>query len=771
MSNTPPSGTARTGTSPSGAPPEEGRSERHPLTERVAGWSARHAKKTILGWFLLVVVCVVAGGAAGSGAKTSDAGESGRGQRIMREQDKKDVNFRENILIEDKHRAQPLQGNAKLEAVAKDVAAQLRADSGVVKDVAAPGDSPEAAKQLISKDGKSGLVTAVIPGPAGPDADKRLFALEDKVEELQKQHPDARVAMAGELSLDVAISDAADKDLGQAEMLSLPVTLVILLVVFGALVAASVPVLLAVSAVAAALGVVSVIGTVIPANSTVSSVVLLIGMAVGVDYSLFYLRREREERAAGKLPKEALRISARTSGHAVIVSGLTVMLSMCGLLIVGVDVFNGMAMGTIVVVGLAVLGSVTVLPAMLALLGRRVDALRLPFLGRRRTQATESRSWAATARAVVRRPLLLGGVALLALGALSVPALHLKLSEPGSLNSLPRSIDTVDAGIRLQQAFPGGASPAQVVVWGEGATTGEADKVVEVLRQKAAESDLLGEPITAQKVDKVLSISVPLAGKGTDAKSTQALHSLRRDVLPQAFEGTEGLHYATTGEVAGKQDLADVLEQRQLWVIGFVLLLALVTLILAFRAPLVAVVSVILNLLSIGAAYGVVVLGFQDGHLAGLLNFQSSGGVVNWLPLFMFAILFGLSMDYHVFILSRIRERWRNGEDARTAVVRGVAGSAGVITSAAAVMIAVFALFATLSAVEFKMLGVGMAAAILIDATLVRGVLLPAALTLLGERAWGKRPAAAAPSPDASSGAPSPSGAESGDSLTLTRKH
>ncbi|QPL92681.1 MMPL family transporter [Streptomyces clavuligerus] len=765
MSSAPPAGHSPSGAAPQEPSPAEGSTVRTTLVERIAGWSARNARKAIAGWFLLVVVCVVAGSSVGSGAKTSDPGEAGQGQRILREQDRKATNFRENILIEDRTRTEKFRGNAELEAVAADVAKRLRAREDIVKEVAAPGDGAAAARQLISADGRSGLVTATIEGPAGPAADKRLFALQDAVKELRKAHPDARIAMAGGLSLDIALGEAADKDLARAELLSLPLTLVILLVVFGALVAAGVPVLLAVTAVAAALGLVGVIGTVIPANSTVSSVVLLIGMAVGVDYSLFYLRREREERAAGRLPKEALRISARTSGHAVVVSGLTVMISMSGLLIVGADVFNGMAVGTIVVVGMAVLGSVTVLPAVLALLGRKVDALRLPLLGRRRTEATESRSWAAIARVVVRKPLLTGSLALLALGALAVPALSMKLSEPGSLSSLPRSIDVVDAGVRLQEAFPGGASPAQVVVWGEGATAGRADAAIEVLHRKAAESELIGEPIIAEKVDEVLSVQVPLAGKGTDATSVKALKELRQEVLPESFEGVGGLEYAVTGEVAGKQDLADLLAERQLWVIAFVLAMALVILVRVFRAPLVALVSVLLNLLSIGAAYGVVVLGFQDGHLSGLLDFQSSGGVVNWLPLFMFAILFGLSMDYHVFILSRIHERWQRGEDALTAVTRGVSGSAGVITSAAVVMIAVFALFSTLSLVEYKMLGVGMAVAVLIDATLVRGVLLPAALALLGDRAWGRRPerpaAQPAPQSDAVPPARTPSDAHS----------
>ncbi|MBD0843379.1 MMPL family transporter [Streptomyces sp. TRM68416] len=719
---------------------------RAPLTERVAGWSARNAKKSIAGWLLLVVLSVLAGSAAGSGAKTSDAGESGRAQRVIREE-RTVASYSENILVEAERRDSRFADDPRLQAAVKDVTEALRGSDGAAEKVLSPLDSPQAAAELVSEDGRSALVTFEIPGP-GPKADTRFAAVEKSVAEVRKAHADVRFALAGDLSLTAAVDQAADEDLAQAEALSLPVTLVILLVVFGALVAAAVPVLLAATAVLAATGLLAVAGTVVPANSTVSSVVLLVGMAVGVDYSLFYLRRDREERAAGRTPAEALRISARTSGHAVVVSGLTVMLSMAGLFLTGVDVFNGMAVGTIIVVGLAVLGSVTVLPATLALLGRRVDALRVPFLGRRRTTATKSTLWTATAAAVVRKPLLLGGAALLALGALAVPALDMKLSEPGRLDSLPRSIPEVDAGIRLQEAFPGGPDPAQIVIWGQGATDGKADAAVAAVREAAAGSKLLGEPVTVQAVGDVLSVKVPLAGKGTDATSVEALTELREEVLPRAFEGTEGLDYGVTGRTAGLHDFAEVLDERSVWVIGFVLAISLVLLVAAFRAPLVALASVLLNLLSIGAAYGVIVLAFQYGGLAGPLGFTSFGGVVNWLPLFMFVILFGLSMDYHVFILSRIRERRLRGENSKDAVVQGVGASAGVVTSAAVIMIAVFALFATLSGIEYKMLGVGMATAILLDATIVRGILLPAVLTLLGDRAWGRRRPDEGPSAD-----------------------
>ncbi|MBB5113266.1 RND superfamily putative drug exporter [Micromonospora echinospora] len=707
------------------------------MMERIVGWSSRNPKKVIVGWILLVAAAVLLGDVAGSGAKTTDAGEAGKAQSMIRAQ-KVTSSYTENVLIEAQNRDRPFLGTPDLENAARDLSGRLKALPGATTDIVTPLDDERTRAALVSTDGRSGLVSFTIPGP-GAEADKHFAEIKKELGAVQDAHPGVRFAMAGDISLTSAIDKAADDDLARAEQLSLPVTLIILILVFGALVAAAVPVFLAATAVFAGLGFLGLVGTVIPANSTVSSVVLLIGMAVGVDYSLFYLRREREERAAGKDASEALKISARTSGHAVVVSGITVILSLAGLFLAQVDTFNGMAIGTIIVVSLAVLGSVTVLPALLSLLGRKVDALRIPFLGRSRTTATSSRGWSAIAGAVSRHPIVFGGIALLALVGLALPAFGMKLSEPGQLDSLPRSIPAVDAGVRLQQAFPGGADPAQVVVWGAGATTGAAERAVAELRREAAASDLLGDQISASPVGDVLSIKVPLAGSGTDDTSVEALRTLREDVLPEAFANTPDLEYAVGGRTAGLHDFAEVLKARTAWVIGFVLVLAFVVLVIAFRALLVAAVSMVLNLLAIGAAIGIVVLGFQNGDFADLLGFSSFGGVVNWLPLFMFVILFGLSMDYHVFILSRVRERWARGESAREAVVRGVGSSAGVVTSAAVVMIAVFAMFATLSGIEYKMLGVGMAVAILIDATIVRGVLLPAALSLLGDRAWSLR--------------------------------
>ena len=472
-------------------------------------------------------------------------------------------------------------------------------------------------------------------------------------------------------------------------------------------------------------------------GSTTSSVVLLVGMAVGIDYSLFYLRREREERAAGADTYTAVRRAAATSGRAIVVSGLTVMISLAGLFLTGIDVFSGLAVGTIMVVGITVLGSLTALPAALSLLGSWVDRGRIPFLGRRRTAARPSRVWAALARRVVAKPVLFGGVAVLALAALAVPALSMRLADPG-FRDLPANVPVVQSLLATQRAFPGGPSPAEVVVTGDNLNGPAVRHAITALQGRAAAGTLLREPVTAALLDhdQVMVVSVPLAGGGTDATSNRALAQLRDQALPATLGRVGGIDYAVTGMTAGNHDFDGKLSATLPLVFVFVLGLAFLVLMVSFRSVFIPMMSIALNLLSIGAAYGVLTLVFQDGHLHGPLGFSPYGGIVPWMPLFMFVLLFGLSMDYHVFILSRIRELRLRGIPTREAITTGIGASAGVVTSAAVIMVAVFSIFATLSVIEFKMIGIGLATAILIDATVVRGVLMPAAMSLLGERNW-----------------------------------
>jgi RND superfamily putative drug exporter len=709
------------------------------IIERIAGWSARRPGLAILIWFGLVVASILLSAMVpGNDASNFDAGESGQAQRVMREQSTL-APIKENVLVQPLQKGgdQRLATDPDLRAAVDDLAGTLRGMPDKVGAVRSPFDEDGA--DLVSADGRSGLLTFEFSGAA--DLVKGNYnTVVQAIDDVKERYPGVRMVQTGDRSLSTAVDDHINSDLVQSHMLSLPVTLLILLIVFGSLVAAGIPLLLTITVVVTTFSLLTVVGKFLPVNSAASAMVLLIGIAVGVDYSLFYLRRHREERLAGRDIKESLRVTARTSGHVVVVSGLTVMVCLSGLLFTGLGVFQGLTMGTILVVGLAMIASVTVLPALLSVLGPRVDKLRIPWLGRGRTTAHESRIWARVANAVVRRPLVWGGSVVLILVFVALPTFSMHLQDPAATDSLPRSVPAVDAAVRTQEAFPGAPTPARVVLWNEAGGQVDSPELRAAIDDFRAEAgtmpELIGKPIGMVRVDEAVVLRVPLAGGGTDPTSNRALQTLRTTLLPSSFDQVDGVGYAVGGRTASPYDFAQQLASRTVFVFVFVLALAFLLLVWAFRSITIPIVSIVLNLLSIGAACGLVTWIFQYGNLSSLLGFTSYGGVVEWLPLFMFVMLFGLSMDYHIFILSRVKEHWLGGSDPRKAVIDGVAASAGVVTSAAVIMTAVFAVFITLTSIEYKMLGVGMASAIIIDATIVRGVLLPAAMALLGDRAW-----------------------------------
>jgi putative drug exporter of the RND superfamily len=717
-------------------------SARAPVVERMAGWSVRHRKTAVFGWLLLVVAAVVIGQKIGtSNVNNYDPGQAGQAERVLNRPVVQQPDS-ESVLVQGRSASQTYGNDPEIREAVRQVVAALRALPKAAADVQSPLSRPG----LVSAGpggGRSALVTFNVAGAPGHD-DQAVVPAMNAVAAVAAHHPGLKIEEAGDASLDRATGSITGQDFRKAEVTSIPVSLVLLLVVFGALIAAGIPLLLAGTAVISAISLLAIPSHWLPIDSTTSSIVLLVGMAVGIDYSLFYLRRTREERAAGHDTTEALRIAAGTSGRAIVVSGLTVMVALAGLFLTGIDVFSGVAVGTIVVVGVAVLGSLTFLPAILSMLGKWTERGRIPFLGRRRTMARESRFWGMLARAVVRRPLIWGGVAVAVLLALAAPVLSLNLEDAG-IHSLPSNVPVVRSLMDISQAFPGGPAPAEVVVTSSGgADLGgqQVEAAVAALHREAAASHgAIREPISTAMFgnNQVLIVSVPLAGSGTDATSNRALATLRTQALPDTFGQVPGISYAVAGLTAGNHDFDAQLAKTVPWVFAFVLGLAFLLLMRTFRSVYIPALSIVLNLLSVGAAYGLMVLIFQDGHLERLLGFTAYGGITTWLPLFMFVLLFGLSMDYQVFILSRIRELWLGGTPAKTAVSDGIARSAGVVTSAAVIMVAVFSIFATLSLIEFKIFGVAMALAVLIDATVVRGVLLPAGLALLGDRAFGSR--------------------------------
>ena len=421
----------------------------------------------------------------------------------------------------------------------------------------------------------------------------------------------------------------------------------------------------------------------------------------------------------------------------MLISGFTVMVAMAGMYFTGSQTFSSFASGTIIVVAVAMIGSITVLPALLSKLGDRVEKGRVPLLGRLRSRNGESRVWAAILDRVLARPKTSAAVATAVLVILAVPAFSLKTGVPGT-DSLPRDLAVMQTFDRIEAAFPGGPLPAVVAIKADDVTSGPVAAAITELRRDALASGQVREPIQLDvSPDKqVARLALPIVGDGSDARSENALTVLRDELIPQTIGRTNGAEAFVTGQTAQSRDFNDLMKGNAPIVFAFVLTMAFLLLLVTFRSIVIPIKAIVLNLLSVGAAYGVLVFLFQQGHGEQLLGFESTGAITSWLPLFLFVILFGLSMDYHVFILSRIREAFDGGMSTEDAVAHGIKSTAGVVTSAAIVMVAVFSIFATLTAVEFKQMGVGLAAAILIDATIIRGVLLPATMKLLGDWNW-----------------------------------
>jgi RND superfamily putative drug exporter len=698
---------------------------------RAGRWSATHRKIAIFGWLAFVAITIVGGGAAGLNTfvwQQNGPGESGRADKAIFDHFPRHAE--ETVLVQS---TKTTTSDPAFRAAVADVQQRLASTANVehVKSPFAPGNAGQ-----ISSDRHSALVSFQLSGEFDV-VEQRVDAPLRTVAAVAADHPGIRIEQFGDASASKALTKVFEEDFQKAETLSLPITLLILVIAFGSLVAAGLPLLLALSAVGATIGLVSVVSLAAPVDQSITSVILLIGLAVGVDYCLFYLRREREERAAGRSAEAALAAAAATSGRAVLISGFTVMVAMAGMYFTGSSTFSSFATGTIIVVAIAMIGSLTVLPALLSKLGDRVDKARVPLLHRLRSKSGEPRIWGAILDRVLARPKLSAGLALAVLLVLAFPAFSLKTGVPGT-DSLPRDLPVMQTFDRIQAAFPGGPVPAVVAVQANDVTSPAVSAAIAKLRSDALAGGQVRQPVQVDvSPDKhVARIALPLAGNGSDARSDQALTSLRDDLIPATLGQVDGVRAAVSGQTAQSRDFNDLMKGHAPIVFAFVLTMAFILLLVTFRSLVIPIKAILLNLLSVGAAYGVLVWIFQEGHGEKLLGFQSTGAITSWLPLFLFVILFGLSMDYHVFILSRIREAFDGGMRTEDAVSHGIKSTAGVVTSAAFVMVAVFAVFATLRAVEFKQMGVGLAVAVLLDATLVRAVLLPATMKLLGDWNW-----------------------------------
>jgi len=664
------------------------------IAARMGRWSASHRKLAIFGWLAFVLSAVVIGTAMGQktlNQQNNDVGQAGRADQILKQAGFTQTGPLTEFVVIQSHNL--TIHDPAFQAVVRNVMGAVSPYSSQFHNLRSPLES--ANRGQVTHDGHTALVEWDMNGGTLKAAEKRIDPLTSAVASVAKAHPRFYVGEAGAASSDKAITKMFNQQIGQAGTRSVPLTLLILVLVFGSLLAAFVPLMLALQSVIATIGLVAIVSHLTPMDQSVGAVVMLVGLAVGVDYSLFYLKREREERAAGRSEGAALQAAAATSGRSVLISGATVMIAMAGMLFSGDKTFESFSIATMIVVAVAMIGSLTVLPAVLSKLGDRVEKGRIPLIGRLRRQSGENRVWSALLTPVLKHPAVAAVISAGLLAVLAVPTLQIHTAQAGP-QALPRSAPTVETLDRIQAAFPGQASPAIVAV--KTSTTAPAFHTAVV--------------------------------------QLQALLTLRNQLLPATFGHVPGATYAVTGGTAGSYDWNQMMKSSIPIVFGFVLTFAFLLLLLSFRSIVIAATAVVLNLLSVAAAYGVVVAVFQWGWGQHALGFKSYGGVAPWLPLFMFVLLFGLSMDYHVFILSRIREARDRGMSTQDAIAHGIKTTAGTVTSAALVMVGAFLVFATLPIVDMKEMGVGLAAAVLIDATIVRAVLLPAVMKLLGDRNW-----------------------------------
>jgi RND superfamily putative drug exporter len=717
------------------APPERPAPDpQHPLNfaHRVGRWSAHHWKTAVFGWLAFVVASVVIGGAVGTTyleASDANVGEARRADKIVEAGfPGKADEMGEIVLIQ--HPTLTADSPA-FEAVIERTTTTLD-QFPKVRKLNSPLDTGHA--DLISDDRHSAMITFAPKGDYD-EAVTYIQTIEAAVDKVATANPGFYVDEIGSVSTERELNEVFGRMLAKTGLIAIPIALVILLFVFGSVVAALIPLTLSLTAVFATMSLVALPSQVFPVDEQISEVILLIGLAVGIDYSLFYLKREREERAAGRSEEAALEAAAATSGRAVLVSGITVLIAMAGMFLSGDKTFMSFSVGTMLVVLVAMIGSLTVLPALLGRLGDRVEKGRIPFVHRLRRADGEGRFWGAILDRVLRHPVAAAAASAGVLVAMALPALDIKTANPGIEDI---KIAEVEPLKKLLEAFPGGTDPARVAIRADDVRSEDIRAAVVELEKQALATGQMKQPIELEQSrdNTVAIVDIPLIGGGTDEVSKRALATLREDVLPATVGKVAGVEYAVGGGTAADQDWADAMKSSIPLVFGFVLLFAFLALMISFRSIVVAAKAIVLNLLSVAAAYGLIVALFQWGWGESFLSFESNGGIAPWLPMFLFVILFGLSMDYHVFILSKVRELYDRGYSNEEAVAHGIKTTAGVVTSAATVMVATFAVFASLPIIDFKEMGVGLAAAVLIDATIVRGVLLPSSMKLLGDRNW-----------------------------------
>jgi RND superfamily putative drug exporter len=611
-----------------------------------------------------------------------------------------------------------------------DLAGRVRAAKGVegVRTYLAANGS-----QLVSRDRHATMVQFAMPSESTAGIDSVISAVR-----LADRSATFAASVTGQQTVNHDFNQLSQDDLESGELqFGLPASLIVLLLVFGAVVAGLIPLLIAMPSIIVALAVVAVLGHAFSLSVFVVNMLTGMGLALGIDYSLFVVSRFREERGKGREKLDAISASAMTANRAVIFSGTTFVIAMFGMFIVPSSIMRSLAVGAIVVGIVSVVASATLLPALLGLLGDRVDRLRVPIVGRRSVEAAnpEGRFWSAIVHSVLRRPVLAAGlsVALLLVLASPIFGMHTGTSGPTLLPSRFEARQGFDA---LERNFPGAtADPVEIVV-AKGAGQPAAQQALRRLQATLASDPEFGPGhIERSPTSDVSMLTVPVRGDPSGGAAVSAVRHLRSTTVPAVFDNTDA-EVLVGGTTSENIDYFDSVIGPAPWVIAFVLGLTLVFLTVVFRSVVVAATAVVLNLLSVGAAYGLLVLVFEHGFGSGLFGFHHVNTIEAWVPLFLFSVLFGLSMDYQVFLLSRIRERYDETGDTTDAVSFGIASTARIITGAALIIVAVFAGFAAGELVMFQQMGFGVAAALIIDATIIRSVLLPAVMHLLGRWNW-----------------------------------
>ena len=740
---------------------------RPPFTVRVATWSARHRWPVFVLWFV-ATLGLLGGSFAAGGINSLDVNEDPNGPQLESEiafdvYGAGDETPPAERLVVVVGGAEGAVQDPAFQSAIRQLVADLQAARATVDGVDEASfdeviDPLVAGPQsgLISPDGSTLQVVGNVPGER-PVVAQRLVPVPAIVDAMRARLPEARVHIVSSTFINDDIEDLINDELDGSLRLTIPITFLILRLAFGAIAASVVPLLLAATCLAAAYGFLGLYSQVVaPVSPNASQLIVLMGLAVAVDYSLFMITRFRTERQRGATVPEAIEASSSTAGRAVFFSGIAVVISLGGLITLGISLFTGMAIGTMAVVLVAVIGSLTFLPATLAILGDRVNWGRpitwLPrlFRSRRAIDAIDRRSarpagsglWATLVNAVMRRPVLMTVLSAAILIAAAWPVTRLRTGVT-DITGLPSTIDGIAAINLINEKFPLGQNlRLDIVIAATARTTptvaNEIQKAIDELKARVlALPGIVGEPDEFQSINAGTSlIAFPMTGGRNDEVNRETVRVVRSEIRPELFGGFEDVDVYVSGGAARVIDITGIYSDATPRIFAFVLGLSFLLMLIAFRSIVIPIKAILLNLLSTAASFGVMVLVFHEGWFAKELGIVSGGVIESWVPIFVFTILFGLSMDYHLFILTRIKEARDRGLDSRAAVARGISVTSGTITSAASIMVVVFAVFVTFKFVFIQQLGLGLAVAVFIDATLIRSVLLPATMTLLGDWNW-----------------------------------